>query len=262
MAELRWRNVAAGTIYKRRRCGSCSPSGCTAAVERRQPVDVEVFLDGRSISPRTRYDWVSHLHMIFDWGVRHGLADHDPTVRVHRPKVDRLLPRPISDHDLAEALRQAPPMMRAWLLLGALAGLRVSEMARPERPDVLESDMLLRVMGKGRKERLVPLHPDVLGGLRRAGLPRSGYLFRRPHGSPFPASMVSREISVYLSTVGIDATAHQLRHWFGTKTYRQCRDLRTVQELLGHASPTTTAIYTAASPLDARAAVDALAMPA
>lgn len=261
--ELRRRNLAAGTIYKRRIVGRrfadwLHPRPLTAAT----PADVELFLDGRRIAPRTRYDWCSHLHMIYEWALRHDHATVDPTAMVIRPKVDRLLPRPIADDDLAEALRQAPTLMRAWLLLGSLAGLRVSEIAGLERSDLLEADMLLRILGKGRRERLVPLHAEVLDALRRCVLPRSGHLFVRPQGTPYPPAMVSREISLFLESVGIDATAHQLRHWFGTKTYRECRDLRTVQELLGHASPTTTAIYTAASPQDARIAVDALAAPA
>jgi len=74
--------------------------------------------------------------------------------------------------------------------------------------------------------------------------------------------MVSQHGSQFFESIGVDCTMHQLRHWFGTKTYRECQDLRTVQELMGHASPVTTAIYTAISPTRARAAVDALALPA
>lgn len=62
----------------------------------------------------------------------------------------------------------------------------------------------------------------------------------------------------FLASLGIDATAHHLRHWFGTKTYEACRDLRVVQELMGHASPVTTAGYAAWSRVVAREAVEAL----
>jgi integrase len=70
--------------------------------------------------------------------------------------------------------------------------------------------------------------------------------------------MVSREMSVYLSSIEVHATAHQLRHWFATKAYRESRDIRVVQELLGHASPTTTAIYAAWSRDEAMRAVLAI----
>lgn len=265
--ECRRRNLAVGTVYRRRQCGErladwMHPRPLTDT----RTVDVDVFLDARARGPRpigarSRYHWISHLHAMFDWALRHQLIDADPTATIIRPKIDRLLPRPIADHDLADALRQAAPMMRAWLLAGSLAGLRCAEIAGLGRADVLEADMLLRVIGKGRRERLVPLHPDLLDALRRHGLPRTGHLFVRPRGQPYTPSMVSREINLYLHSIGVDATAHQLRHWFGTHAYRQCRDLRTVQELLGHASPTTTAIYTAASPLDARTAVAGLGVP-
>ena len=257
--ELHRRNLAAGTIYKRRRCvelfaGWLHPRPLDDA----STLDVQVFLDSRQVTARTRYDWISHLHCFYRWAVDTGALDRDPTARIVRPRTDRLLPRPILDADLAYAVSQAPQIMRVWLLLGAYAGLRVSEIAGLRRGDVLEADAQLRVLGKGRRERFVPMHPEVLAALRGYGMPRSGSVFVRPCGTPYPPSMVSREISLYLTSVGVDATAHQLRHWFGTKTYRSCRDLRTVQELLGHASPTTTAGYAAASPENARHAVAAL----
>lgn len=267
LRELRRRNLAAGSVYKRGRVAVrfsewMAPQSMLDAT----PSDVDDFLDGcsqrrsRPIGARTRYDWCSHLHMIFEWAIRHGHTDNDPTALVVRPKTDRLLPRPIADVDLAVALAAADTTMRAWLLLGALAGLRVSEIAGLNRSDIVEGDMLLRIFGKGRKERFVPLHPAVLAALRGCGLPKSGPVFVRDE-QPYAPGRVSRVISEYFARVGVDATAHQLRHWFATKTYRGCRDIRTVQELLGHASPTTTAIYTAASRADAHAAVAALAAP-
>lgn len=68
-------------------------------------------------------------------------------------------------------------------------------------------------------------------------------------------------VSGYFEGLGIEATAHQLRHWFGTRTYAACRDIRVVQELLGHQDPATTATYTAFSDGEAAAAVAALPTP-
>lgn len=215
--------------------------------------DVERFLDGRPgrtgsrLSARTRYCWVSHLHMFYEWAWRAGHVDVDPTLVVGRPELPKNLPRPIRDDDLAEAIAQAEPVMRAWLWLAAYGGLRCFEIAGLQRDDVFEGEGLVRVVGKRRRERIIPLHPLVWTALRSAGLPRTGHLFLREDGTPFPAARVSRRIAVYLDDLGIDATAHQLRHWFGSRTYQQCRDIRVVQELLGHSSPTTTAIYTAFS---------------
>jgi integrase/recombinase XerC len=232
------------------------PRSFTAACEE----DVQRFLDERRISARTRYAYLSNLHCFYQCAIRCGLAVSDPTFTILRPKLPRYLPRPIGDGDLQVALATAGTVMRAWIVLGAYGGLRCAEIAKLQRGDVIEGERLLRIHGKGDKERFVPMHPEVEMALRVAGMPRSGPVFRRPRGGPFPPAMVSREISLFLRSVGIDATAHQLRHWFGTKTYQACRDIRVVQELLGHASPTTTAIYTAFSRDDAAAAVMALGL--
>lgn len=168
-----------------------------------------------------------------------------------------LLPRPISEPDLAVAIDQADRLMAAWLTLAAYAGLRCAEIAGLVRSDVIEADHLLRIMGKGRKERLVPMGDKVAAALDAYGLPRRGPVFTRPRGSAYPPAMVSREIAIYLESRGIDATAHQLRHRFGTRAYRASRDLRLVQELMGHGSPVVTAGY-AAWDQDAGAACVAL----
>lgn len=108
----------------------------------------------------------------------------------------------------------------------------------------------LRILGKGGHERVVPMRPDVLASLHAMGLPRAGRLFRRDAGGGFTGEQMSRWLNGYLhGTADVDASAHQLRHWFGSRAYEECRDLRVVQELLGHASPTTTAVYTAFSPV-------------
>lgn len=86
-----------------------------------------------------------------------------------------------------------------------------------------------------------------------------GPVIRRRDGRPGPAKphSVSQRTNAFLHSIGITETLHQLRHRFGTTTYQAVRDIRAVQELLGHASPTTTAIYAAAASEVARAAVEA-----
>jgi integrase/recombinase XerC len=224
--------------------------------------DVEGFIDARKVGPRTRYQWLSNLHAFYEWAIRHGLTDDDPTATVMRPRLHGTLPRPIGDSDLAYSLSVAAPQMRAWLLCGALAGMRCAEIAGLKRPDVIEGQERLRILGKGRKERIVPLHPELLAALRCSGLPRTGPVFTRPHGGPWSPPAVSRSVSAFFTDLGIDATAHQLRHWFATQTYATSGDLLVVQNLLGHSSPTTTAVYTAWSRPAAEDAVGGLALPA
>lgn len=175
----------------------------------------------------------------------------------------RYLPRPLPEDDLTKALAQADDRMRAWLCLGAFAGLRCQEIAGVKRTDVLldrDPPLLVVMDAKGGHQRLIPLHPSVLDAFRRLPLPRDGYLFshfegRSRHIEPWS---VSHKVGQHLRACGIDASAHQLRHRFGSAIYAASRDIRITQELLGHQSPATTAVYAAWNPTDAAAAVLAL----
>lgn len=222
--------------------------------------DIECFLDRRNLGNRARYDWVSDLHQFYAWAIDFGVLDSDPTRQVVRPKQRQGKPRPIPTGDLVTAIQMAEPMMRCWLCLGAFGGLRCKEIAGLCVEDLLWDDGLLFVRGKGDKDRLVPIHSMVESSLRAITMPARGAVFRRPRGGPYPAAQVSREGSLYFSSLGIGATMHQLRHWFGTYVQRATGDLRTTQELMGHASPTTTAIYTAYSQEAGREAVSLLAL--
>lgn len=89
-------------------------------------------------------------------------------------------------------------------------------------------------------------------------MPKNGALFIRPRGGRHLPYTVGIAISRYLKELGIDATAHQLRHWFATEVYAHGHDIRVTQELLGHSDPSTTAGYVAYSHIDAGAAVRSL----
>ena len=208
--------------------------------------DVESFLDERDIGARTRYAWLSHLHGFYAWAIRDELTGEDPTARIVRPKMRRALPRPAATAELRHALTVAQPHERCWILLAAYMGLRCQEIAGMRREDVLEGEGLLRVTkAKGGKERLLPLHPEVLGALRALPMPRTGWVFTRPRGGAYTPMHMSQNFNAFLRRAGVEATAHQLRHWFGTNLYAQSHDIRMTQEMLGHANPATTAIYTA-----------------
>lgn len=219
---------------------------------------VETFLDGRNLTARSRYCWLSHLHCFYKWALDEEHGTHDPTARIIRPKLRRTLPRPISEADLAVALECAGSEMAAWLTLAAYAGLRCGEIAALDVDHVMAHEGLLLVRGKGGKERTVPTHPAVLAALEQVPRRRAGPLFVRPRGGRYPASVISRKISVYLEGLGIAATAHQCRHRFATRTYEHSKDIRVVQELLGHSSPEVTSIYVAFSRTEAARAVASL----
>lgn len=221
--------------------------------------DVQVFLDSRKIGARTRYTWISSLHGFYAFAVRTGRMEADPTQEITRPKLRRTLPRPITDGDLTVALELAQPMMRTWVSLAAFGGLRCGEIAGLKADDVLYDAGMLRVLGKGQNERLVPMHPRVSEVLSP---PRRGPVFTRSDGAAFTPKQVSRTGSLYFQSIGVEATLHQCRHWYATRLYAMCHDLRIVQELLGHSSPSTTSIYVAFSKADAIEAVRALDLTA
>ena len=220
--------------------------------------DIEQLLDARQIGSRTRYSWLSHIHSFYVWAIREDLTLTDPTSRIVRPKMRRALPRPADTGQLRVALDHAIGPERAWLLLGALMGLRCQEIAGLRTEDLIESEHLLRVTkGKGGVERLLPLHADVLEALIALPMPPRGWIFLRPKlGGPYSPAQMSSAFNKFLHREGVSASAHQLRHWFGTNLYAACHDIRVTQEMLGHANPATTAIYTA---YDVRAAAEAVA---
>lgn len=144
------------------------------------------------------------------------------------------------------------------LLFGAYAGLRCAEIAAVHPDDMVDGQM--RVVGKGGKERRVPLHPRLVAAVdaelqrRRAGhsgtgfrygetaAVEGGYLFPGQSGGHTTPNSVTRRLSRLL---GAACSGHQLRHRFASQAYAVGRDLRAVQELLGHSKPETTARYTA-----------------
>ncbi len=223
---------------------------------------ITAALDSRSLVPRTRYGYLSALHGFYRWAIDQDLTTADPTSRIRRPKSPRHVPRPLPDADLRHALPQAPPDLKAMMLLGAYQGLRCQEIAGLTREDILEHNdppVMIVTAGKGGHERVLPLHPDTMAALRVHGLPRAGHVFVEPGTTrPIPPHRVSHRVGRYLRSVGVNGTAHQLRHWFATKVYAENQDLRVTQELLGHASPNTTTVYAAYSVADARRAVENL----
>jgi integrase len=145
------------------------------------------------------------------------------------------------------------------LVLAGWEGLRAMELAGLDRADVLDLAVppVMLIRGKGGRERVVPLSPIVLAELDRYGLPRDGPVFPRRDGQPGTnsATRISNIVSTYLHEAGLPFTLHQCRHRFGTEMYRNSRDLRMVQEMMGHAGPTTTSGYVAFSPRTAWEAV-------
>lgn len=210
-------------------------------------------------SPPSVANSIANVACFYRWAFDEGLIPADPAAKLPRPKVHKGLPRPIADNALDIAISTAPPDVRCWLVLGAYAGLRAGEMSRLQRKDILDTAAtpVLLLDGKGGKQRIVPASARVLFELRAYGLPSRGPVFRRRDGlpgAPSPAR-VSQLVNEHLHGLGIHDTGHAARHRFGTAVYQASKDIRLLQELLGHSDPATSAIYSAYAQDDAAAVV-------
>jgi integrase/recombinase XerD len=193
--------------------------------------------------------------------VREGLTDRDPAARVVSPRLPRSLPRPLPVDDvrrLLEAPAEGSPggvRDRAILELLYGSGLRISELTGMDVDDLDLEGGSLRVLGKGGKEREVPLGSfgrEAVGAYLTRGRPAlatgasRGALFLNARGGRLSRQSCARLLGRYVRLAGIDrrVTLHTLRHSFATHLLEGGADVRVVQELLGHASVATTQIYT------------------
>ena len=213
------------------------------------------------LSPASIRRNVSAVRTYFRFLVGDGLVVRDPSERLETPKRWRSLPDVLTVDEIAQLL--ASPTLddalvfrdRALLELAYGAGLRVSEWITLGVRDLLLEDGLVRVFGKGSKERLVPIGRSAIGAaaiyLRelRPRLERGegkGVLFLNARGRPLTRMGAWRILRVHVERSGISkhVSPHTLRHSFATHLLEGGADLRAVQEMLGHVDIATTQIYT------------------
>lgn len=213
------------------------------------------------VSPRTSARVLSTIRRFYRYQIREERLKVDPSAQVDMPKLGRPLPTSLSEADV-ESLLAAPDLEsaegirdRAMLELLYATGLRVSELVNLEAVQLSRQQEVLRVMGKGSKERLVPVGEEAMDWLDRylTG-PRDEILAGRRSSYMFPTvrSVVMRResfwhiIKRYSMKAGITGgvSPHTLRHAFATHLLNHGADLRVVQMLLGHSDLSTTQIYT------------------
>jgi integrase len=211
-------------------------------LEHATEAQIESWWESLTVGPGSRAAYAAHVSSFYRWLVRYRHRDDDPTERLVRPRLHRGLPRPIAEHQLSHALELALPPLGAWLALAGYMGLRAHEIASLHGEDIRGDRLLIRD-GKGGRQRIVPMHQEVARLL--VGCPRIGPVFVNGKGGRLIANSVSQRTNRYLHSLGYPETIHQARHLFGTMVYRISRDLRLTQELMGHASPLTTAGYAA-----------------
>lgn len=209
---------------------------------------------------RTQQAYFSHLNAYFKFLIRHDLRGDNPMDRLSPPKSVKGVPRPIHREELLKVLSYSrlSQMTRDRIILGAYAGLRVHEIAKIDGKDIDLIANSLHVTGKGGRSDIIPLHKLILDMAHR--YPRSGLWFPSPvyPNKPISARTITTSISHAFTQVGINATAHQLRHFYGTELLANGTDVRVVQTLMRHENLSTTAIYTRVSVEQQRAALDRL----
>lgn len=218
-----------------------SPDNVTAG-------DVARWLAGRQ--PETAKSWRASLHGYYLWAIRGGWTREDPTAALLPIRVPRAIPKPCPPAVARIAIMHADPETALMIELGCWAGLRRAEIANLHSDDLIGAR--LRICGKGGHVRIVPISAKSAAAIAARG---PGYVFPgRWPGQPMRPDTVGKRIK---RALGPGWTAHTLRHGFATAAYRSGHDLRAVQELLGHASPATTARYVAVDDDAARAAAAA-----
>lgn len=263
LAWLRLRGLRPSTLEQRRYAIHRLAKALDMNPLRASADELDRWQHGLVMSATSRRGVVNHVQQYYQWAKKEGLIRVNPSLELVRPKRPHRLPRPIPEDQLQIALENAPPDIRAQLVLAAWCGLRAREIALLQRDhihDRADPPVLVVADGKGGRARVVPLGDGVLAELRTYGLPSRGPVFPRLDGRPGhqTPSRVSQRANRYLHEIGITDTLHALRHRYGTALYRESKDLRMVQDLLGHTDPAMTALYCAYSPTGALAAVRAI----
>ncbi len=243
----RWRDGAGGGL---------------AGADRTALFDYFAWRTRQGYSPRSNARLLSTLRAFFALRVRRGQRTDDPTALLDPPKLPRSLPKALGEREI-EALLAAPDVStplglrdRAMLELMYAAGLRVSELVGLPATAVNLRQGVLRVTGKGGKDRLVPLGEEAQHWLQRylaesrpvlAGRRAPATLFLDAGAEPPSRQAFWSLVKRHAAAAGIDPariSPHGLRHSFATHLLNHGADLRVLQMLLGHASLSTTQIYT------------------
>jgi integrase/recombinase XerD len=232
-----------------------------AELTRRQLRDFVYLLKDLGLSAASIRRAVSAIRTYFGFLAGEGRIVEDPSDRLESPRRGRILPATLTVSEvesLLAAVQVEQPLAwrdRALLELAYGAGLRVSELCALSLTDLLLSDNLVRVFGKGGKERLVPIGRTVLGAVSvylhtmRPTLDRGkskGRVLLNARGQPLSRVGAWGVVKRATKRAGVTkrVTPHTLRHSFATHLLEGGADLRAVQEMLGHADLSTTQIYT------------------
>jgi len=212
-------------------------------------------LKEKKLTARTVSRKLSAMRSFFRFLVRENLLSINPTDAIVSPKQDRPLPKFMTEDEVVRLI-EAPHTdtvkgLRDRAIFETLysAGLRISELVGLTNEQIDFIGGTVRVMGKGRKERMMPIGDRALRALRAYLAKRKGssrYIFLNKNKKPLGARGVRKVMDAYLRTLSLKThvSPHTFRHSFATHLLGRGADLRSVQELLGHANLASTQIYT------------------
>ncbi|MFP6695189.1 MAG: tyrosine recombinase XerC [Pirellulales bacterium] len=252
-------DLSALSVYLEESCGICPTPGEITTLDLRGYV---AGLQEAGYAKTTIARRLATLRSFFRFGQREGWTDANPAKPLRNPRRGRSLPHFLSADEIGRLL-SAPPSNepqgkrdRAILETMYSAGLRVSELVGLREGDLDFDGGVVRVLGKGKRERLTPIGSFAVRALRNwlavrklaADQPdgAAAPVFVNKFGRPITTRSVARMLEKYLKLTGLDmrTSPHTLRHSFATHLLDAGADIRSVQELLGHKSLVTTQIYT------------------
>jgi integrase/recombinase XerC len=230
-----------------------------------EPLTVREFLAylyGQNYTKSTTARKLATLRSFYKFLIRRGKVSVNPLSTIRTPKQEKRLPKCL-DLEQVQKLLEAPgdgdvlsSRDKAMLEVLYSSGIRVSELVELDQSDIDLQEGVLRVRGKGRKDRLTPIGSQAIGALQKyfamrqtepkMNGPHASRVFLNKHGEPLSTRSVRRKLDKYLTVAGLDPgiSPHTLRHSFATHLLNNGADLRSVQELLGHQSLSTTQVYT------------------
>ena len=243
-----------------------TPEQVDAKALRCEPLTIREFLAylyGQNYTKSTTARKLATLRSFYKFLIRRGAVAASPLTSIRTPKQEKRLPKCL-DLDQVQKLLDAPgdadvlsARDKAMLEVLYSSGIRVSELVELEMADLDLQEGVLRVKGKGRKDRLTPIGSQAIKAIQRYFEIRNTdprcqqsrdavRVFLNKHGESLSTRSVRRKLDKYLVSAGLDPgiSPHTLRHSFATHLLNNGADLRSVQELLGHQSLSTTQIYT------------------
>ena len=214
------------------------------------PEHIIEFVARPDLSQSSRASYHATIRAFYKWATLTGSITDNPAVATPSPKRPKGLPRPVQTAHISVIMQHTKrKRTRAMITLAAYAGLRAHEIAKFRGDDLDAIGGIITVTGKGNKTAMIPAHPAVLELAK--DFPQRDYWFPSyAHQTTHPhidSKAVTRAVGNTMRRAGVNATAHQLRHWYASTLLDEGVDVRVVKELMRHESIATTEIYTQVS---------------